>query len=147
MLNITEIEEILLNVSVDKEIHNKIIQLAELLEQEKKNERESDAKKSKYKLTVFIRGDKELAEKVQQAWVTKTLEELPDETIVGKLQEAAGMHNAASKKKRNYITTFADLFEFLKRKFSKEVGVAISTKTPVRVIVLENSDVCEQINS
>lgn len=140
-LKLEEIESALLTVELDAKKRAEILKAAEEIENEKKEDRAANPKtKSKYKLTVLVRGDKELAEKVQQAWVVKTLEEQDDNTLIERIGRATGIHNANQKRKKNFIETFADFFEFCKRSVTKQEEVAVQTvtKTPVRVVVLEN---------
>ena len=140
-IQIDELANLLSQEGVDKDTYNKLIKAAEELENEKKEEREENkTAKSKYKYTICVRGGSQLKEVLSQGWIVKTPLDQDDNSLEERFGLAIGKHNAACKRKKTFIETFADFFEFCKRKFTKEydVSVQIVTKEPVRVLVIEN---------
>ena len=59
--------------------------------------------------------------------------------VLYKISEAAKTQNESVRKKKLVVTTIGEAFEFLKRKFIKEKQVNLKTKSPVRVIISNNS--------
>lgn len=143
MLNLEEISLILNEVKAPKEIYNEVIQKAEQLEAEKKEERAATKVKSKNEYVIMVRGDKALADVLSQGWVVQVPAETDNATIISRFQAAAGEHNAASKKKKNYITDWIDLFSAIKRKFTKAHNIHVKTKEAVQVIVILDEKVGE----
>lgn len=145
MIKIQELDELLINAGIDTAKRNQVIADAEKLEEMKKEENKSNKLKTKYKFTVCIRGDEEIAQKVQEAWIIKTILDQDDNEIVPRIQKAVGIHNSIQKKLKNYIHNLGDFFEFIKRKITKEdeVNLQIMTKTPCRVVTLKNYNIAE----
>ena len=142
-LNTEEIEGILLDLKIEQETYAKILQEVTELEEEKKAAREGGKKKSKNEFVICVRGDKQLAEILQQGWVVQVPAESDNATLISRFQQATGDHNAASTRKKSYITEWVDFFNAIKRKFSKNHNFHIKTKDAVRVIVLEQTNVGE----
>jgi hypothetical protein len=142
MIKLEELATLLNEAQLDKDSYNKVIELAEKLEEEKAEEREANkAPKNKNKFTIVVRGDEKLKEILQDGWVVKTPLEQDDNELIERMQRAVGRSNDSQKKKKFLIKTFADFFLFCKRKFTKDddVNILPLTKEPCRVIVLESS--------
>ena len=142
-INISEdLQAILIEAGFSAEQRSKTLKIAKEYEDAKKEEKEDGDKspKSKNKFTVLVRGDKSIVELVQQAWIVQTKEDQDDSTLIDRLKVAVARHNQAAKKQKWHIELWRDAFTFLKSKTTKdpEVMVAIKTKVPVRVLVLED---------
>ena len=144
-INISEdLQAILIEAGLPVELRSKVVKVALEYEDAKKEEKDEEGKpKSKNKFTVLIRGDKSIVELVQQAWIVQTKEDQDDSTLIDRLRIATARHNSAAKKQKWHIELWRDAFAFLKSKTTKdpEVAVAIKTKVPVRVLVLEDEKV------
>lgn len=142
-LKIEEISEILIQAGLDSSVRSKILKEAQTLEEEKKTEKQDNKEpKQKNKLIIFIRGDKDLAAKVQSGWVVKTAESDDTNTLESRIKIAAKEQNANGRKK-SIVNTFAETFQYLKRKFSKAHAFQPMTKTCVEVVVLQNEFINE----
>ena len=75
------------------------------------------------------------------AGLVQVAESYDPNNLVTDLVSAAKEHNNNTKKKANFANTWIQLFEKIKRPFVKAKGVAIKTKSAVRVVFLENEDV------
>lgn len=142
-LSLEDITFCMQKIELDKEKYNALVQELEAAEEEKKAAREGGKKKSKNEFVICVRGDKQLAEILQQGWVVQVPAESDNATLISRFQQAAGDHNAASTRKKSYITEWVDFFPSLKRKFSKNHNFHVKTKEAVRVIVLEETNVGE----
>lgn len=115
----------------------------EELEKEKADDRAANkGPKAKNKFVILVRGDKDLAAKVQQGWIVKVKENDDTNTLVERIKSAAKEQNVNGRKK-SIVNTFADIFRFLKRKFSKAHNWQGVTKEPAQVIVLEKEHINE----
>ena len=142
-VKVDELEFLLNQLDVANEVKSKILDEVKALEEEKKSEREAGKSKAKNEFVVFVRGDEELQKVLQQAWIVQVPESSDNASLITRMQEAAGEHNASSKRKKSYITEWADFFEAVKRKFTKERNFHVKTKTPAQVIVLTKGEVGE----
>lgn len=144
MINVDdELQEILIQAGLSVEQRSKVVKIAKELEAAKKEEKEEGAvDKKKNKFTIFLRGDKDLAEKVAAGWIVKSPQDVDDNEASERLIRAARYQNDASKRKKNPIRTWFDLFRHLKSKHTKtiETNVSVTTKEAVRVIVLEDEN-------
>lgn len=141
-IKIEDLQTILIESSVSVEKRSEIIKNAEEFERIAKEENES-APRVKQKFTVIVRGDEDLAEKVQQAWIVRTPEDVDDNTVINRLTTAAVRHNENVKKARHKVSLWRDMFNYVKRRTTKEqdIQVDIKTKEPVRVLVLPTEEV------
>lgn len=138
-----DLNEILIQSGVDTALRSKIMKEAESLEADKKAEKSSNfGPKAKNKFVIMVRGDKTLADKVQQGWIIKVKENDDTNTLVERIKNAAKEQNVNGRKK-SIVNTFADVFKYLKRKFSKAHNWQPVTKEPAQVIVLEHEHINE----
>lgn len=128
---------------LDKDKYNILLAELETAEEEKKAMREGGKKKSKNEFVICVRGNKELADILQQGWVIQVPAESDNATLISRFQQATGDHNVASTRKKSYITEWVDFFGAIKRKFTKQYNFHVKTKEAVRVIVLESTNVGE----
>jgi len=144
MINIEEdLQEILTQAGLNAEQRSKVLKIAKEVENAKKEDKDDEkTPKGKNKFTIFIRGDAELAKKVATGWITKSPLDQDDNEAIERLQRAAKSQNEVAKRKKNPIKTWADLFKTLKSKSTKtfDTNVAVSTKDPVRVVVIEQEN-------
>lgn len=110
------------------------LRVAKMLEDEKRKEKESDPKvaKSKGQYVVVLKTATAIDASDIAASVFNILEDEDPNTIFDKLRSAAVDSNVSKKtKKKNLLTTFSDVLEFLKPKFAKAHDVKVITKEMV----------------
>lgn len=137
MITLDELAQCLNQVETDKDTYNKVIKAAEELEQNKKAEKTATkTEKSKKQLVVVLKSP----EPVNPDTVAHIFELGGEEdagTIITKVKTAAVEHNLAQKRKKNIVTEFDDLVH-IKRKFAKDAGYMLKSKTDwIRTIVLD----------
>ena len=142
MLNIEEITEGLVQAGLDLPTRQKAIKALEELEQEKKDNRgSSSAPKSKKQYVIALRGPKSLESQIAAGYIVQVAESYNPDNLVADLVDAHKDHNNNTKKKSNLINTWIIFFEKIKRACIKQKGIAVKTKSAVRVVFLENEDV------
>lgn len=142
MLNIEEIQDGLTQAGLDLATRQKALKVLQEIEQEKKESRAGGtAPKSKKQFVIAIRGPKSLESQIEAGYIVQVSETYNPDNLVTDLVSAAKEHNNNTKKKANFTNTWVQLFEKIKRPFVKSKGVAIKTKSAVRVVFLENEEV------
>ena len=133
-VDLENVEAILLEKKIEpvrvQEIIKDLIQAAE----EEKADRSSNSPKAKWENIVVINDPENKLKDEYVAWVVVQQEGQDSGLILSKLVDACKTQNEASKRKKNIITNFGELFESLKPKFLKEKGLKIKTKVAVRVL-------------
>ena len=111
-----------------------VLRIAKMLEDEKKKERENEPKVPKVKgqYVVVLK----TASPLDTSDIAASVFVIPDEedptTVFDRLRTAAVDSNVAKKtKKKNLLTTFTDVLEFLKPKFAKGQDMKVLTKEMV----------------
>ena len=89
---------------------------------------------AKWEHIIFVNDPDNKVGTEMTGWVVKQLEGQDSGLITGTLTDAAKTFNESSKKKKNLIKSFGELFAYLKPKFLKEKGLKIATKEAVRII-------------
>ena len=147
-LTIEEIEQSLIQAGLDLASRQKAMKEIKEAETAKKEEREgSKVAKSKYNYTVLVRSDNpdiKAALENTECFITKTAEEIDQNTIPDRMVWAAREQNRNAKRKGK-IFTLSDYFAFIKSKFHKNIdaGVKNVSKSPVRILVVENENLIE----
>jgi len=136
-IQIEELAHLLNEVKIEVNLYNQIIQNAEKLEEEKKQERElSKVNTSKNEFVVLVKTDKELTSDDIVAHVFSIPLDSDPNLLIGKITKAGTENNLASKRKNNLVTDFDDI-PHIKRKFYKEEDINLKTKEDwCRVVVL-----------
>lgn len=139
MIKIEQIESVLRENKVNADVLQKVVSRLKDIEEE--NKPEKGAAKAKSEFIIALRGDANLKAQVAAGWVIQVKEGDDPARLIDKMTKAANDHNAAIRKKALRIQTWAQLFSYIKRKFSKEQGFQPKTKNAVQVIVLENENI------
>lgn len=141
-LTLDDLQEILIQSGFGTNDRAKAIQVAREYIEDIKEEKEKNPR-SKKKFTVLVRGEEELAEKIQQAWIVQTEDEQDDNELIQRLTTAAARHNENQKRKKHIVELWRDVFAWVKSKTLKDndIKVAVKTKEPVRVIFLSDEKV------
>jgi len=140
-IEIEELNTLLTQAGVDQKTRSVILKEAQELAAERALEKKDNGPKSKNEFAILIRGDSDLASKVQQGWVIVVPEGTSDDTVISRCKSAAKEHNNNSKRKKGIISVWRDFFLYTKRKFTKSNNVQVKTKEAVRVFVLDSESV------
>lgn len=137
-IDIEEVEAKLLEKRFDPtkvaEVVKELVDVAE----EIKEDRAAAGPKQKWEYVIVLNDvDGILKDKEIAGWVVQQEAEADAGLIFSKLKDSAKAQNESAKRKRNVITNFRDLFEYLKPKFTKEKKVKVKTKELTRVLVTD----------
>lgn len=138
-ISLETLSEVLQEEGVEQPKQLKIIEhLKEILEEEKKDREESKTPKQKNEFGVVLFAP-ELVGKEYTACIYQLKAGDDHSTVLNRISEASRTQNETSKKKKTKIDSIGVAFEYLKRKFIKEKGVNFKTKTPIQVLISDNS--------
>lgn len=136
-VDLEQVEATLLERKVEQVKVAEIIKdLTQAVEEEKEDRKANAVPKAKWEFLVYLNDPEGTIKGDYTAWIVQQKEGQDACLATGKLTEAARAQNEGSKRKKNLIKCFAELFEFLKPKFAKEKGMYVKTKEPVRVFVI-----------
>lgn len=142
MLNLEDITEGLIQAGLDLPTRTKAIKELEKIEAEKKADRAgSGPAKSKKQYVIALRGPKSLESQISAGYIVQVSDTYNPDNLVSDMVAAGKDHDMNTKKKANFTETWIKFFEKIKRKFIKEKGILVKTKTAVRVVFLENEEV------
>lgn len=131
-IKIEELADVLNEAQAPKEIYNAVMEKAQELENNKKEEREIKATKQKNQFVVVSKGS---GEDTVSHIFSIPAEDDPA-TLIDKIKQSAVEHNLGQKRKKCLVTEFDDVVH-IKRKYSKAVNYQLKTKSDwVRTIVL-----------
>jgi hypothetical protein len=134
-VSIEQIEATLLERKIEPPKVQEIIKDLEQAAEEEKADRQANAgPKAKWEHIIFINDPENKVGKEFTGWVVKMQQGMDAGLITGKLNDGAKEQNESSKRKKNLIKSFGELFAYLKPKFLKDKGVKIATKEAVRII-------------
>lgn len=136
-IQIEELALLLNEAEIPADKYNKIIQSAEALEEEKKQERAlNKEKKGKNQFIVLVKTHKEITDDDLVAHVFQIPQEDDPNDLLKKVVKAGTEQNLTSKRKNNLVKEFDDVVH-IKRKFLKEQNIMLKTKEDwTRVVVL-----------
>jgi hypothetical protein len=136
-VNVEEVESVLLQKKIPADKVQDIVNDLNKIVEELKEEREANkGKKVPWETTiVLLDKDGTLANKELAGFVVQSEEGVDQGTLLAKISDAAKNQNETAKRKRNFITTLTQAFEWVKPKFLKEKKVKIRTKELSHVIV------------
>lgn len=137
-IDIEEIEAKLLEKHFDPakvaEVVKELVDIAEELKEDKA----ANGPKQKWEHVIILNDpDGILKDKEIAGWVVQQEAEADAGIILSKLKDSARTQNESAKRKKNTITNFLELFEYLKPKFTKEKKIKIKTKELTRVLVTD----------
>lgn len=136
-VDIENVEAILLERKVEAVKVQEIIRDLEQAVEEEKVERQENAEpKQKWEHIIVLHDPEGKIKDEFTGWVVQQRDGQDSGIVLSKLTDAAKAQNDSAKRKKNLIKNFIELFEGLKPKFTKEKGVRVKTKEPVRVLVI-----------
>lgn len=139
-VDLENVEAILLERKVEPVKVQEIIKDLTQAAEEEKEERAAEAgPKQKWEHVVVLNDPEGKIKDEVTAWVVQQRDGQDAGLVLSKLTDAAKSQNESSKRKKSLIKSYIDLFECLKAKFTKEKGVRIKTKEPVRVLVVNGN--------
>jgi citrate lyase beta subunit len=137
---IEEVEALLLEKKVEVAKVQEIIRdLTKVAEELKEDRKENSDPKQKWEFLVVINDPDKTLKQDYVAWVVQQRDGQDSGLMLSKLTDAAKAQNEAAKRKKTVIKSFLGLFECVKSKFTKERGIRIKTKEPVRVLVVNGN--------
>lgn len=138
-ISLEEIEHTLSNQKLDKTIITKVItELTKKIE-ELKEDREPAPKTKNEFVIVLSDPAEELKGKEFVGWLVSKPTGDDSGLILDKIRTAARETDEAKRRKKNTkMTTFADAFAGIKRKFIKDKNILIKTKESCRVLITNN---------
>lgn len=124
-----------LEPSVVREILEELSQLASDAEADKAE----PAPRTKQQFVVVV-ADKErkLRAEALTGWVVQIPEEAAPPSVIDRINEAAHAFNASKKGRLLPVKSIGEAFESVKRRFLKEAGITVKTKTPIYLIPTDN---------
>lgn len=135
-LKIEDVIETLKRQKLDQKIIEKVTDELEQIEEENKAEKAPAGPKQKKQFVIVVRGDESMKGKSLAGWVAQMNEGDDPSTLLSRMTKAAEAHNAAQKRKKHIVTSVADAFQYIKRKFSKEQNYLVKTKEYVQVVIV-----------
>lgn len=136
-ITIEQVEATLLERKIDPPKVAEIIKdLTQAAEEDAQDRRDNAAPKQKWEYAIVINDPDNKLGTEWTGWVAQQREGQDLGLLLGKLTDAAKTSNESSKRKKNLIKSFGELFAYLKPKFTKEKGVRIKTKEAVRVLTV-----------
>ena len=136
-VDIENVEAILLERKIDPPKVQEIIKdLAKAAEEEKEERKAEAGPKAKWEYLIVIDDPEGKIKDEVVGWVIQQREGQDSGLALSKLADAAKSQNDSAKRKKNVIKCFAELFENIKSKFTKEKGMHVKTKEPVRVFTI-----------
>jgi hypothetical protein len=140
-ISIEQLQDILAEAKIAPDKQKEILENVKAVAEEEKAEKaQSVCPKAKNEFgVVLFDKDNVLAGKEFTAGVYQVKEGFDHSTVLTLVSEAARNQNSAAKRKKTVIQSVGDAFQNLKRKFIKDKGINLKTKTPVRVLVSNNS--------
>jgi len=143
-INIDELNDLLTQAGIELEKRKLVLKEAEELEQEKKDEKAANkGPKATKEFVVIIRGEPELKDKIQQAWIVQRKAEADNSCLVNEIKEVAREFNVGQKRQKRVVNAFRDVFRYVKRSFWKPKDIMVKTKEPVQVVIIEKEYINE----
>ncbi len=135
-VSLENVEAILLERKIDPPKVAEIIKDLTQAAEEEKEERTASGPKAKWEHIIVVNDPDNNLGTEYTGWVVVQQEGQDSGLILDKLRDAVKNQNTASKRKKNIIQNFGELFQSLKPKFLKEKGLKIKTKEAVRVLTI-----------
>lgn len=139
-VDLENVEAILLERKIDPPKVQEIIKdLTQAAEEEKADRAAEAGPKQKWEHVIVLNDPEGKIKDEVTGWVVQQRDGQDAGLILSKLTDAAKAQNESAKRKKTVIKSFIDLFESLKAKWTKEKGLRIKTKEPVRVLVVNGN--------
>lgn len=139
-VSLEQIEATLLERKIEPPKVQEIIKdLEQAANEEAEERRENAGPKQKWEHIIVLNDPEGKIKEDFTGWVVQQREGQDAGLILSKLTDAAKAQNESAKRKKTVIKSFVDLFESLKAKWTKEKGLRIKTKEPVRVLVVNGN--------
>lgn len=139
-IDIEQVEATLLERKIELPKVKEILKDLEQAAEEDKAERQAEAgPKQKWEHVIVLNDPEGKLNAIKDefmGWVVQQRDGQDAGLVLSKLGDAAKAQNESTKRKKNLIKSFSELFEGLKSKFTKEKGVRIKTKDAVRILVV-----------
>lgn len=136
-ISLEQIEATLLERKIEPVKVQEILRdLTQAAEEEKEDRKNENGPKAKWEFLIVLNDPEGKIKDEVTGWVIQQKEGQDSGLALGKLVDAAKAQNESAKRKKNIISSFIDLFAFTKPKFTKENGMHIKTKEPVRVFTV-----------
>lgn len=136
-VSLEQIEATLLERKIDPPKVQEIIKDLTQAAEEEKADRDSNSPKPKWEYVIVLNDPDGKIKDDFTGWVVTQQEGQDTGLVLSKLTDAAKDSNESAKRKKSLIKTFEDLFHALKPKWTKEKGLKIKTKEPVRVLKVD----------
>lgn len=139
-VDLENVEAILLERKIEPPKVQEIIRdLTKAAEEEKEERAAENGPKQKWEHVIVLNDPEGKIKDEVTGWVVQQRDGQDAGLILSKLTDAAKVQNESSKRKKSLIKSYLDLFDALKAKFTKEKGLRIKTKEPVRVLVVNGN--------
>ena len=135
-VDIEQVEATLLERKVEPVKVQEILKDLQQAVEEDKADRAAQGPKPKWEYLIALNDPEQKIKGDFTGWVFQQKEGQDSGLALGKLTDAAKSQNESSKRKKNLIKSFGELFQFVKPKFTKEKGVHVKTKEAVRVFIV-----------
>lgn len=136
-VSLEDVEAILLERKIDPPKVQEILkELTQAAEEEKEDNKANAGPKAKWEHIIVINDPDNKLGSEFTGWVVVQQDGQDSGLILGKLRDAAKEQNDGSKRKKNKIEDFGNLFQSLKPKFLKDKGLKVKTKESVRVLTV-----------
>jgi len=136
-VSLENVEAILLERKVDQPTVTAILKdLTQAAEEEKAEAKNENGPKPKWEHVIVVNDPENKLGTEFTGWVVIQQEGQDTGLVLSKLRDACKEANESSRKKKNLLKNFGELFQSLKPKFLKERGLKIKTKNAVRVLTV-----------
>ncbi len=135
-VELENVEAILLERKIDPPKVQAILKDLMQAAEEEKADRANDGPKPKWEHVIVLNDPEGKIKDDFTGWVVTQLEGQDTGLVLSKLADAAKTSNESAKRKKSLIKSYDELFHALKPKWTKEKGLKIKTKEPVRVLTV-----------
>lgn len=135
-IDIEEVEAKLLELKFDRnKVQEVVRELEAVAEEIKEDRKQNSAPKSKWEHIIVISDPEGKITDEFTGWVIQQPDGEDAGQVLSKLMDAANAQNETAKRKKNVLSTPADIFGGLKSKYLQK-KLRIKTKEPVRVLTV-----------
>jgi len=136
-VSLENVEAILLERKMEPiKVQEIVKELMEAAEEEKADAKNEGGPKPKWEHIIVVNDPDNKLGTEFTGWVVIQQEGQDSGLVLSKLRDAVKEQNESSKRKKNILQNFGELFQDLKPKFLKERGLKIKTKEQVRVLTV-----------
>lgn len=139
-ISLEQVEATLLERKIDQPTVSAILKdLIQAIEEEKEDITNEKGIPLKNEFLIVLNDPEGKIKDEFSGWVITQSEGMDSSLALSKLTDAVRNQNEVTKKKKNIIKSFSELFHGLKPKSLKEKGLKIKTKSAVRVITVNGN--------